>query len=151
MATLDTLVQTAIDSPRTEARAGSGGAWRVSSLSLASGGYLIHVWHYSHLMAAFVVGFSPTMGEGFTIDYSHGVYLSTGWGSVSDAQGMNRILYSVCAPYVFRRDYRGGGPRYETLDDSAVLPIVRDRFGFPFAIEEGEAFRLSGIVAETVA
>ncbi len=60
------------------------------------------IWHYATLMATIVFGQD---GE-FTV---HPV--STGWGSVTDQQGMNKIL-SGCG-FTMCRDQRGGGPRYE--------------------------------------
>jgi hypothetical protein len=62
------------------------------------------VYHYGTLMGAFILNeddlqtweFAPT---------------SVGWGSVSDQQGMNKIL----ANYSWRYRRNGGVPRYEEI------------------------------------
>lgn len=38
---------------------------------------------------------------------------STGWGSVSDQNGMNTAFRILNLPYRYCRDQRGGGPRIE--------------------------------------
>ena len=40
---------------------------------------------------------------------------STGWGSVSDQNGMNTAFRVLGLPYRFDRDQRGGGPRITEL------------------------------------
>lgn len=192
MATLDTLVTDGIRSPRRTAHAGSNGAWRVTVIDRTDGTFLVDLWHYAHRMAAFVAD-----GDGDLVR-EHGIYLCTGWGSVSDQNGMNRILSAANAQIRFRRDELGGGPRYvseewdeladyghgwevvcteETRSEaisrlreyrendpyatrlrvregngSRVPRMVRDRFGFPVAVDvaNGETAKLSGIVADLV-
>ena len=46
------------------------------------------------------------------------VPVSIGWGSASDQQGINKILYGTYIHY--RRDERGGGPRYVNLQGATA-------------------------------
>lgn len=78
------------------------------------------LWHYGTLMGLWVEvnmsdgsGNPPPYGESGTWLY---VPLSYGWGSASDAAGVRKI---VGAPWQYRRDARGGGPRYVCHGTSA--------------------------------
>ena len=73
----------------------------------SDGATRIMIWHYDHLM------FSVTIRKdgGYTINH-----LSIGHGSVSDQGGMNIILEQLGIRLRYRRDERGGGPRYEVLN-----------------------------------
>lgn len=73
-----------------------GGAWRVVTTNSGN-----ELWHYSTRMLTWT-------------DTPSGVEIlqhSTGWGSVSDQNGMNTAFRVLRAPYRYDRDARGGGPR----------------------------------------
>jgi hypothetical protein len=77
--------------------------WRLSPLNRAFRGEVREVWHYGTLMGAFVLTKDEQSWE-FTP-------ISAGWGSVSDQQGMNKII----ANYGWRYRRNGGEARYERI------------------------------------
>ncbi len=94
-----------IRNPRTGARAGSGGAWRIT-VQDRDGNRAAELRHYGHLMLRWNVA-DPSDPD--LLDYS------TGWGSVSDQNGMRTAFRVLGLPYRFDRDQRGGGPRITEL------------------------------------
>jgi hypothetical protein len=96
------------------AAAGSNGAWRALAEPGESGEVRIRIWHYSTLMAVFIV----TATDDVDPDR---IYLCEGWGSTSDVQGMNKVFRALGVGI----EYRAG--EYRTRGEWA--PIVRDRFG----------------------
>jgi hypothetical protein len=81
---------------------GIASAWRVHE-----DGNIRELWHYSTMMLRWNVE-NPADPE--VLDYS------TGWGSVSDQNGMNTAFRVLGLPLRFDRDQRGGGPRITELE-----------------------------------
>lgn len=76
--------------------------WALSPLNGTARGEIREVWHYGTLMGTFRL----TKQNAWEF-----MPISTGWGSVSDQQGMNKIL----ANYGWRYRRNGGNPRYERI------------------------------------
>jgi hypothetical protein len=76
--------------------------WRVER-----DGQTATLWHYSTAMLTWRID-QPADPD--ALDFS------TGWGSVSDQNGMNTAFKVLGLPYRFDRDQRGGGPRITPLD-----------------------------------
>jgi hypothetical protein len=55
------------------------------------------------------------------------LYKNIGWGSVSDANGINTAFLILDAPYWFLRDRKGGGPRFIERKMTASYVPVRGR------------------------
>lgn len=96
-------------------RAGSGGAWHYQDgFTLDGNAAMRLVYHYGVLMASLVerdgvVSFQPH---------------SVGCGTVSDQGGINDILRALGSVLRYRRDARGGGPRYSLpMFPDYVLPL----------------------------
>lgn len=70
------------------------------------------VYHYRTLMGTFKRYLWADPGTAWG-DWSFEP-VSLGWGSVSDAQGMNQVARGF--GWVMRRDARGGGPRWVRWD-----------------------------------
>ena len=71
------------------------------------------IYHYGTLMGAFV--------QVHGVDTWEFVPVSTGWGSVSDQNGMNRILWRT--GWNYRRN--GGRPRYE-YNGVEMFPVSQE-------------------------
>ncbi len=99
-ARVGTLASTALAHPGKDVRASS---WRAHYNETANE---LRVYHYSTRML-----FATRNADGsvYPID------IDTGWGSVTDQQGMNQIFKDLRIPLKMRRDERGGGPRFETV------------------------------------
>ena len=84
-------------------RRGSGRshAWRVER-----NGQAATLWHYGTAMLTWNL---ERPSDPDALDSS------TGWGSVSDQNGMNIAFRVLGLPYRFDRDQRGGGPRVTEL------------------------------------
>jgi hypothetical protein len=67
---------------------------------------IVHLRHYGTTMLVWSVEDPHDLA---VLDYS------TGWGSVSDQNGMNTAFRELGLPYRFDRDARGGGPRVTEL------------------------------------
>ena len=105
------IATTALLNPGTTVVASS---WRAYS----GHGDQVTVWHYSTRMADIMANDNQ-----YATDYALGL----GHSSVSDQNGMNQILRSLSIPITYRRDQRGGGPRYVDNDTtrraaSGLLP-----------------------------
>lgn len=74
-------------------RAGSNGSWRCETNSVDSTP-VCTLWHYSHCMLEWNRD-NPNDGK-----Y---LYVSTGWGSVSDQGGMNQAFRALGIPLKFSR------------------------------------------------
>lgn len=82
-------------------------SWRMIDFRYADDGRPVRlVYHYGTRMGQFVGSHPTTPIWEFQP-------ISVGWGSVSDQNGMNKILRDF--GFVYRRDYKGGGPRYERI------------------------------------
>jgi hypothetical protein len=79
-------------------------AWRMVDFRQDDGRPTRVVYHYGTLMGFFYGSHPRTPLWEFEP-------VSTGWGSVSDQGGMNKILAGM--GWVYRRDAKGGGARYE--------------------------------------
>lgn len=102
MSNLDSLYWDALDHPGKTQRAGHGGAWEaVYSPASAT----VRVWHHDTMM----LETGPD-----------GVYVNLGWGSVSDQNGLNRILPYARPGWRYFRDAKGGGPRLEPVSEGAL-------------------------------
>lgn len=77
------------------------------SLSVDGEDRLRDVYHYGTNMATLYVSLVGGWGEGVC-------YLNVGHGSVSDQGGMNQVLARCGSAIRYRRDWKGGGPRYES-------------------------------------
>ena len=81
------------------------------------------LWHYGTAMLRWSV---ERPDDPDVLDWS------TGWGSVSDQNGMNTAFRVLGLPYRFDRDARGGGPRVTELrkhacghfTDSSVVALA---------------------------
>jgi hypothetical protein len=81
---------------------GTAGAWRVDQFR-----GLCTLYHYSTAMLTW----NPETGS---------IYCgSTGWGSVSDQNGMNTAFRIIDADYAYRRN--GGDPRIEYCGERITL------------------------------
>src|SRR5215211_4540930 len=80
---------------------GRAHAWRVER-----DGRTATLWHYGTAMLTWNVEHP---------DAPDGLDWSTGWGSVSDQNGMNTAFRVLGLPNRFDRDARGGGPRVTEL------------------------------------
>lgn len=91
------------------ARKGTAGAWRVTRVVNSEGSALIddvfQLWHYGTCMLEW---HESEMGATLT-------RVNTGWGSVSDQNGVNKALRVLGMNMRYRRDARGGGPRVERI------------------------------------
>jgi hypothetical protein len=78
------------------------------------------IYHYSTLMGRFVRDDSGRWWP---------VFLGVGHGSASDQNGMNQILMGLGIGTIrYRRDARGGGPRYvDSVSQETVSEMVYDR------------------------
>lgn len=81
-------------------KAGSGNAWRVEPI----GSDTYTLWHYSTPMLSW-------RDTGYGVDVLH---LSTGHGSVSDQNGMNKAFRALGIRYYFSRK---GGSSIESPDE----------------------------------
>jgi hypothetical protein len=101
-----------VDLAHKDGRAGSERSWLSESGQNGSKTANIRIiWHYNHMMLKFNVD-----------DPADPQYLSmsTGWGSVSDQGGMNRLFRELNLPYYFSR--AGGAEIHE------VEPRWRTRY-----------------------
>ena len=64
---------------------------------------MLQLWHYGTRMLCW----RKSQRYGLEL-----IDCSTGWGSVSDQNGMNTAFRELGLPYRFDRDQRGGGPRH---------------------------------------
>jgi len=85
--------------------AGSGNSWVSYHSTDTNGRKTLDVWHDGHNML------SVTFKDDGSPDLST-LYLSVGWGSVSDQGGMNQILRELRLPYYYSRQ---GGAAYLTI------------------------------------
>lgn len=94
-----------------QTHAASGGKWTAVDSYLSGNTRARDVYHWGTWMVRFE---SSVTGTGFYL-----TYLGQGRGSVSDAQGVNQIISGhtdkAGTGYRFRRDSKGGGPRYEGI------------------------------------
>lgn len=81
---------------------GQAGPWRIERNDNGTA----ELWHYAHRMLAWDVE-QPSNPD--VLDWD------TGWGSVSDQNGMNTAFRVLGLPYRFDRDQRGGGARVTEL------------------------------------
>lgn len=81
---------------------GTAGAWRVEVHGVRR-----ELWHYSTRMLVWTR--DGKTGRALVLD------TCTGWGSVSDQNGMNTAFKALGLPLRFDRDQRGGGPRITEL------------------------------------
>lgn len=96
---------------------GTAHAWRVErEESDPYVGSEYSLWHYGTRM---LVWRSSTRHGAELVDYS------TGWGSVSDQNGMNTAFRVLGLPYRYDRDQRGGGPRVTELVRASDGQLVR--------------------------
>lgn len=92
---------------------GTAGKWRSSNEATALDGHngqryrVRNIFHYSTLMLAF--GLDASGNWDGNVDT---VYASTGYGSVSDQNGMNKLFARQAMPFSFSR---AGGARINTL------------------------------------
>jgi hypothetical protein len=82
---------------------GRAHAWRVERMD---GGTVATLWHYSTPMLTWAI---DQPDDPAVLDYG------TGWGSVSDQNGMNISFRVLGLALRFDRDARGGGPRITEL------------------------------------
>lgn len=86
-------------------RRGTAGAWRVARVVNSEGNALLddvfQLWHYNTCMLEW---HESDMGATLTCT-------DTGWGSVSDQNGVNKALRALGMNMRYFRDARGGGPR----------------------------------------
>lgn len=91
---------------------GTSHAWRVERDRTAPDGWeTCELWHYGTRMLTW----QSKRHAGSDYGYTRLVDCSTGWGSVSDQNGMNTAFRVLDLPYRFDRDARGGGPRMTEL------------------------------------
>lgn len=83
---------------------GTAGAWRVIQW-----GDDCALYHYGTEM----LRWNPARREV--------LYGCTGWGSVSDQNGVNTAFGLIDADYRYRRDAKGGGPRIEYRGERITL------------------------------
>lgn len=87
------------------ARKGTAGAWRIARVVNREGSALMddvfQLWHYGTCMLEW---HESEMGCTLT-------HTDTGWGSVSDQNGVNKALRVLGINMRYHRDMRGGGAR----------------------------------------
>lgn len=85
-------------------RKGRAGAWRIER---RDGGYALI--HYAHTMVEWTDRPETTVTA-----------LYTGWGSVSDQQGVNKAMSELDAPYYYSR---AGGAHYVEVVHQDAAPV----------------------------
>lgn len=85
-------------------RRGTAGAWRIDRCTTGNYSPEYPRCTLVHYSTGMVTWHGTTL-----VDYA------TGYGSVSDQNGVNTAMRVLGFPYRYRRDARGGGPRIEAL------------------------------------